>query len=248
MRLATFNMRQGGGLAHWVAVLDATNPDLLFVQESTDPRAFAPDLFDPIDLRGALWAPVGHGRWGSALFPRRARVRPVRVPGFEGWVVGGETDIAGEILFAFSVHLPPKDGSYVKAAHQVLDAIEPIVASAPVVLAGDWNLTVTANAAAAQLGSHAPGQELLARLQSGFGLRSAWDLVNSEGSVPQTLRWARNPETPYHCDGLFLPEQLANSLQGVDVLEGSPWTELSDHNPVVARFATRATDLEQESG
>jgi hypothetical protein len=49
--------------------------------------------------------------------------------------------LLGRVL-AWSVHLPPVAGSYIKAANKLLDLLEPSVGVMPMVLAGDWNVTV----------------------------------------------------------------------------------------------------------
>ena len=79
---------------------------------------------------------------------------------------------------------------------------------------------------------------LLARLADDFGVRSAWSAANPGSRLPQTLRWARDPRPPYHCDGIFLPSEWCHRITSVQVLDGSPWTELSDHNPIVADIET----------
>ena len=88
-----------------------------------------------------VWSPASNGRWGSALVTRRAIVKPTPIPGFEGWVVGGQTQTSTP-SFAFSVHLPPEKGSYIKSAHTLLDRLHPIVDGASLILGGDFNLTV----------------------------------------------------------------------------------------------------------
>ncbi len=74
---------------------------------------------------------------------------------------------------------------------------------------------------------------LFDRLESEFGLVSAWRLARPTGALPQTLRWMKEPTTPYHCDGIFLPADLAATVSFAQVLTDEPWTTLSDHNPVI---------------
>jgi endonuclease/exonuclease/phosphatase family metal-dependent hydrolase len=60
--------------------------------------------------------------------------------------------------------------------------------------------------------------------------------VDPNAPLPQTLRWARNKTTPYHCDGIFLDRRCMPFLQAASVLVDESWAELSDHNPVLAVF------------
>lgn len=233
VRVATFNMRSGGSVNHWSAILEAADPDILLVQESKDPAVLSQDLLEPLDLRGAIWQPVKHGLWGSAAFVRGHELDPVTVPGFEGWVVGGRLQFDDSVLHVYSVHLPPEAGSYVRAANSMLDALRPLVDGGSVLLAGDWNLTVSKRDPEDER-SHSAGElELLARLRDEFRLLPAWRAVHPTGPLPQTLRWMREPTTPYHCDGVFLPAAFTLGVDAVSVLAGDPWQQLSDHNPVV---------------
>ena len=141
MRLATFNMRSGGSHAHWDELLTATSPDIVLAQEARDPSSLPPDLLGIDDLQRAVWAPVSHGRWGSAILVRGGTVEARQVEQFEGWVVGGLVRTNDREFYCFSVHLPPLKSSYIAAAHAMLDRLQSVVDGAPVVLGGDWNLT-----------------------------------------------------------------------------------------------------------
>jgi endonuclease/exonuclease/phosphatase family metal-dependent hydrolase len=234
MRLATFNMRGGGTQAHWGALLDAAAPDVLFAQESKDPAAFPDQLFETVDYARAVWAPVGHGRWGSALYAPAGSIEVLDVSGYEGWVTGGTVAVGEKKIACFSVHVPEGEGTYVESAHRILDRIAPLLDGTPTVLAGDWNLTVGSRHEDEEM-SNRPGElELLDRFKSELGLVSAWPAANPEQPLPQTLRWVGNPVRPYHCDGVFVPREWQAQLREVTVLGGEPWTRLSDHNPVVA--------------
>ena len=236
MRIASFNMRSGGSVGHWSAILEAAEPDVLLVQESKDPAVLSLDLLDPLDLHGVTWQPVSHGLWGSAAFLRGHELHPVAVPGFEGWVVGGFIPFGDTVLYIYSVHLPPEARSYIRAANSMLDALGTVVDGASVLLGGDWNVTVSARDPTEERRHRAGELELLARLEREFGLRSAWRAAHPSGPLPQTLRWMREPATPYHCDGVFLPDELTVGVGEVAVLAGDPWLRLSDHNPLVVSW------------
>ncbi len=65
---------------------------------------------------------------------------------------------------------------------------------------------------------------------------NCWQAANPGIEPVQTLRWTVDPNTPYHCDGLFVPKRWQDKLVRCDVLAGDGWNQLSDHNPVVAQF------------
>jgi endonuclease/exonuclease/phosphatase family metal-dependent hydrolase len=79
---------------------------------------------------------------------------------------------------------------------------------------------------------------LLERLSNEFDLASCWQAANPDRPLAQTLRWMGNPRAPYHCDGIFVPRSWLPRLTSCRVVRGSRWTQLSDHNPVVAEFQT----------
>jgi len=68
------------------------------------------------------------------------------------------------------------------------------------------------------------------------GVQPAWATANPDAPLAQTLRWARDPERPYHCDGILLPSAWCPRIVSAHVLDGSPWTDLSDHNPVAVEL------------
>jgi hypothetical protein len=233
VRLATFNLRGGGSARHWEALRDLIAPDLCFVQESRDPARPPLDLFRPEgDLTGC-WCAVGHGRWGSGLMARGAAVAPVAVPGFEGWVAGGGVAVNGHRLHAFSVHVPQAPRTFVHSANALLDALAGLALDGPLVLAGDWNVAASRRAPGDPIRFTRGEAALLDRLERDFGLVSAWQLLNPDRPLDQTLRWTRDPLLPFHCDGIFIPAAWAGALRRAEVLQGEPWRTLSDHNPVV---------------
>ena len=145
-------------------------------------------------------------------------------------------------LHLYSVHMPPDGGSYIKAANRLLDGLLPILRGTPVLLGGDFNLTV-GRRQADEIRQNRPSElDLLERLEQEFGLLPVWGLTHPHRPLPQTLRWARDPKPPYHCDGVFLPTALTESVDHVRVLADSPWTELSDHNPVLVDWGHYTTE------
>jgi hypothetical protein len=236
VKIATFNMRGGGSLKHWAAIKEEIAPDLLFVQETKDPANFPPDLLHPSVPPSALWHPVDHGRWGSAVLCDGASLEPITIPDFAGQVVGGLLNLA-EPVYAFSVHMPQLKSSYVHVANMMLDRLAPLVDGLPLILAGDWNLSIGVRQPDEELQNEPGGLELIRRLEEDFGVRSAWSTMNPNLALPQTLRWSRDPLPPFHIDGIFIPTEWGDRLRSAEVLSGEPWTSLSDHNPVVADLA-----------
>ncbi len=247
MKLATYNMLNGGSAGHWSKILEATQADLLFAQETRDPAKFLQQTLEPLDLTNAVWEPAPHGRWGSAVFAKAAVVKPVSVPGFEGLVVGGSLTLGSAETFVFSIHLPQRKASdeasasaqaagataYVVAANHLLDSLGPIVSGAPLVLGGDWNLTIGHRHADEEM-QNRPGEvELLDRLGQEFGVVSSWPTFNAGLPLAQTLRWVADRIPAFHCDGIFVPAPWAKAIRSAEVLTGEDWTKISDHNPVV---------------
>lgn len=231
MRLVTFNMRGGGSRGHWDALL-GLDPDIALIQETRNPGGFTPSLFGGADLRGALWRAVEHGKWGSSLYVPRGTVTEIELGRFRGWVSGGLVASDGVEVFAFSVHLPPTNSSYVTSANRFLDELAPLLRGAPVILGGDWNLTISSGSGGRPLKSEEA--DLHERLATEFGLKSAWNCAHEGKALTQTLRWARSPSFVFHCDGILVPLAWTADVESVDVMNEGPWLSLSDHNPVVA--------------
>ena len=149
-------------------------------------------------------------------------------------------------ILAFSVHLPgrkkseypgtpsqPKGATaYVRAGNQLVDELGRIAQGAPVILGGDWNLTVGRHRAPDEINDRGE-VELLERLKSELGVVSAWPAFNAGAALVQTLRWKGDALASFHCDGIFVPETWAPRIRRAEVLVGPEWVKLSDHNPVV---------------
>jgi hypothetical protein len=235
LRIATLNLLRGGGRRVSVReVLRDTRADALFVQE-------APPLDE---LRVAsLWRPAGTRAWGSGLAVTRGLLEPRAVPGFDGWATAARWHRPdAPPLLLVSVHVPAGSGGYAGSFGRLLDAIGTF-ARDRIVLAGDFNVCISDRL---HTGGRARGGErrLQARLRAEFGLVSCWDALHPHGRPPQTLRWSGAPDVPYHCDGLFVPAAWCASLARCSVLASARWQRRSDHNPVVATFATRTSALD----
>lgn len=244
MRIITYNLRQRGRRDQWVGLV-AERPDLLLLQESSEPSTYA-----AADEGRWLWRKVSTARFGSALWTRSGTLHPIPVPGFEGWIamarIEGHAAHPGPFIAA-SLHAPGHLGSYVGTVGRMLDALVPLCQGCPVVLGGDFNMATGRRDAGEALVTTPAERRVLERIESELGLAGCWQSANPGQQLPQTLRWVANPETAYHCDGLFAPQTWLSRLRTCSVLSqshgavtGPTGTVMSDHNPVLAEF--RAPD------
>ena len=118
--------------------------------------------------------------------------------------------------------------------NEILDWIARYESAYDLILGGDFNLAVGVRHANETVPADPPW--LLRRLRREFNLMSCWQAVHPNRDLAQTLRWARKPATPYHCDGVFAPASWYRYLEDCQVISDANWDVLSDHNPVVATF------------
>jgi hypothetical protein len=235
MRLLTWNGRAGAASAFWPGI--ARGIDLTFLQEVREPEVDA----------AYLWRAVPGRRWGSALVARRAKLVPIPLRGYEGWVVGGivepsRTRRSAAPVFAFSVHVPSPSAkrprkSYAREATIIARRLRRIAGrDAMLLLGGDFNIAMGRREPGDPVPMSAAEHRALDAIESkAIGLTSLWQACNPGQSLSQTLRWAKSPVTPYHCDGFFVPHELVAGAV-CEVLDSPEIRRRSDHNPVVARF------------
>ena len=239
MNILTYNLRSGGkrkGETSWEKILKEFSPDLVFAQETFDPSTYlAPEKqLHPED--SIIWQETSVG-WGSAIYARKAEVTPVAVPKFEGWVVGGKIErdsyslLTDKPLFVFSVHTP-SPGPYDKKALSILDAIKKISGDNECIIAGDFNITAAIRHPSEELKSSKLSNEFITRMRKEFGLVNSWQAINPNQNLPQTLRWNRNQDAPYHCDGIFIPLSWVQHIEQCTILNSEYWIKMSDHNPI----------------
>lgn len=242
MRIVSYNLRFGGaGRGHWARVFENVAPDVFLVQESYEPIEHLPPSIHGDLHRDACWNPVEGLKWGSAVCVRKKPIVALKLPDFHGHVVGVEVDgsayplSAGRPIRFFSVHAPDR-GGYQRAVNSILDMIGLNRGNGEFVIGGDFNVTVGERGKTEPLRTSKADLAILGRLRDEFGLVSAWQAANVGRPLPQTLRWANESTTPYHCDGIFIPRQWTTRLRSCAVISGTGWNEISDHNPVVADF------------
>jgi endonuclease/exonuclease/phosphatase family metal-dependent hydrolase len=242
MRIVTYNFLRGGSLkrcGHWSRVIRHLKPDLVLAQECRPPQSSPGERFRH-DLHDAFaWQSAGSRGWGSGLFARSASLVPIAIPGYDGWVVGGEmrnSSWSVHHLLVFSVHGPAGERGYIRTMQHILDRVALLRDGADLVLGGDFNVAVGYRQSRERVGFLRGERDLLDRLTNEFNLVSCWQAANPNRPLAQTLRWMRNPSVPYHCDGIFVPSSWLPRLRSCRVVRGSRWSQLSDHNPVVADF------------
>jgi endonuclease/exonuclease/phosphatase family metal-dependent hydrolase len=237
MKIATYNLRAGGrrgNLVHWTRMIEAFAPDILLVQETRHPSHYLASDVYAANANRIHWRPARDGKWGSAIFARSGLLKPLTPPKYEGYVVAAEiagsdwSKRTGRPLRVFSLHVP---APYKRPMNEILDFIATLDDSHDLILGGDFNLAVGIRHTSEPLPTDPPW--LLRRLRREFNLMSCWQAVHPNCDLPQTLRWARNPAAPYHCDGIFVPAAWYRYLEDCRVISDPGWDVLSDHNPVV---------------
>jgi len=242
-RVVAYNFLAGGGkkrTGHWSRLVRDLQADLLLAQECRPPEDSAGERFRPGEQDHLLWTKAGTARWGSGVLARSARLEPISIPGFEGWIVGGTLYNprwkSERPLRVFSLHCPAGEHGYVRTLHEILDRLAPLTAGADVILGGDFNVAAGYRATTEKRTISPREKALLDRLAEELGLTSCWQAANPGRPLAQTLRWTANRATPYHCDGIFVSRSWLPRLAGSRVVRGSRWTRMSDHNPVIASF------------
>ena len=238
MIIATYNLRAGGrrgNRIHWQRMLAAFAPDILLMQETRHPREYLEPDFYAANAHRIHWLAARDRPWGSAIYVRSGQLCPLTLPRHAGYVVaaevtGGEwSPGTGRPCQIVSLHVP---APYKRAMGEILDLMAAVDSGQDWVLGGDFNLGVSVRHTSEPVPSDPPW--LLRRLRREFNLLNSWQTVHPNRDLAQTLRWARNPATPYHCDGIFVPAAWYRYLEDCQVIADPTWAPLSDHNPVVA--------------
>jgi len=242
MRIVAYNFLRAGSLkrcGHWSRLIRSLRPDLVLAQECRPPESSPGERFR-YDAQDVLeWRPVASRAWGSGLFARSATLVPMPIPDYDGWVVGGEirnTSWSDRALMVFSIHGPAGRRGYIATMHHILDRVASLGNGADLVLGGDFNVAVGYRQPRDGIRFLRGERDLLDRLTNELGLVSCWQAAHPNRPLAQTLRWMGNPGAPYHCDGIFVPRSWLPRLVSCRVVRGSRWSQLSDHNPVLADF------------
>lgn len=247
MRIVAYNLQFGGSnKSHWARIIEDFDPDVFLAQESFEPIQHLPPLIHGERHRDAHWMPMDRLKWGSAVCVKGKAARPLELPDFRGHVVGVDVDglafaiSDGRPLRIFSVHAPDR-GGYQRAVNSILTMIGDNRGDGDVVIGGDFNLTVGERLETEELQTSKTDLAILARPRDEFGLVSAWQAANGGVALAQTLRWGNDMRTPYHCDGIFIPQRWTKRLRSCSVISGPEWNNLSDHNPVMVDLGAQSS-------
>lgn len=239
MKLVSYNMHFGGNKSRgnpWKQLMQEFSPDIVFAQETFHPdRYFSPDELGQFEK--LVWAGVPNREWGSAIVSRNHHLEPISLPGFDGWVVGARvSDLVIEGVqrsaMLFCIHAP-SPGPYEPAVNRILDEIAKVWDKSPLIVAGDFNVTTAIRQPSEALRNSQGEIRLQKRLKEEFGLVNAWQRLHPNRDLPQTLRWTKDQQAPYHCDAIFLSHDHLSHLLSANIEGSEKWTGLSDHNPVV---------------
>jgi endonuclease/exonuclease/phosphatase family metal-dependent hydrolase len=200
-------------------------------------------LLDETDWQShAVWSPVNN-TWGSAVYVKAEVPRQLELPHYRGWVVGVEISGADWLPSAakpvriFSLHAPTGQGGYAPVVNSILDMIATQRNGCDIVIGGDFNLSVSERHPSEERKNKTCNLAIQARLRNELGLINCWQTMHPDTPLAQTLRWEKNREPAFHCDGIFVPASWSARLKSCEVLSGPEWDEVSDHNPVLAEFA-----------
>ena len=136
----------------------------------------------------------------------------------------------------FSLHAPTGHGDYHKVVGKILDMLWDCRDGCEIVIGGDFNHDVSQRHPSEILTTEKPILAIQERLRDDFGLINCWQTMHPNMPLAQTLRWDKDREPAFHCDGIFVPASWASRLVSCEVLSGEKWVRLSDHNPVVAEI------------
>lgn len=243
MKLVAYNLRFGGKHCVWNEIIERFDPELLFVQESFAPEWHLPPLLHGERHKRAVWDRVegenGLLKWGSGVYSKTYFPVPLSVLAEKGWITAAEfedfafLDTAPQRLRTISLHAATrKPRNYAAEVDAALDRLLAFRDDCELVIAGDFNLTVSPRHSSEEQPLESAEVKIQARLRDEFGLVNCWERCNPNQPLVQTLRDHRQT----HCDGIFVPVRWAERLRSCTILIGESWRTLSDHYPVVAEF------------
>lgn len=239
MNIVTYNLRFGGknsNTNHWGKVMEEFSPDLFFAQETNEPSTYFTTNHQKTPQSSIVWQPTSSG-WGSSIFSSNKKLIPIKIPSFEGWVVGAKIENFstpdGQVkpLFIFSVHTP-SPGDYEKKSLSILNKIKEISKDHDLIIAGDFNITTAIRHPSEELKNTTKELEFITQMRKEFGLVNCWQAINPNRDLPQTLRWSGKQDAPYHCDGIFIPLSWVKHIEQCTILNTDNWLKMSDHYPI----------------
>ncbi|NTU66089.1 MAG: hypothetical protein HGB05_22465 [Chloroflexi bacterium] len=256
LKLATHNLYKGGpeDYSAWARDLAALYPDILLLQESSEPACFLGKLSPErhAQVQSAIWAQAKTetmtNYWGSAIFLKQGSSIELPLPAeLRGWVVGAEMrDLAWHPaspvpLHVFSIHAPTRvSRDFEGEINAILNVIAPLAMGHSVIIGGDFNITISARHPLEERKNTLGEEAIHRRLRDEFGLINCWQTLHPDEILPQTYRYRFNDDPqPFHLDGLFVPAAWRPFLKSCEVYNSTDWRGAtnSDHFPIMVTFA-----------
>lgn len=251
MRIVTYNMLKGGrgDYSTLHRVIDRLQPDFLFAQEACSPATYHsknPQFREAQYVDKMVWGKAGNNYWGSLVYAREAAIISCRLPNtsLNGWVQGADivqhdySSTASRPLRMFSIHNPkPKGSNYYREINHILDNIRSLTSGHDVIIAGDFNITISKRSTLEAQENTAEENALIVRLQNEFQFINCWQECNPNQHLAQTFHGNRSSSRVHHIDGIFVPHTWKHLLSKCEIISPPEhiWAE-GDHYPVVADF------------
>lgn len=222
MNILSWNLCQGSATPHLEPLVSEHQIDLAFVQEGGAPANWS----------GAYLGSLIQDRtFGSWLLARTGSLTLLPDFGYHGWLTGGVWSGPYGDIACFSLHSPStKPSRYVQHCVDMVAHINSEVGpTLPLIIGGDFNFRSLGRRAAGESVQTTTEELTALKDWEALGLSVAWQTANPDRPLPQTLRWSRNRQTPYHCDG-FLTRNV--SITSCTVIDTTAIEHRSDHDPV----------------
>lgn len=259
MRIATYNFNQGGPEDYQAPfrVLKDLQPDILCAQELCNPDVYVQKTGKSWIEQGyinPIWHPVfSHRRWGSAIFLRTGTVKEVPIinPKLQGWLVGVEIPPEHPLslfhapILLFSLHIPSKktNNYYIWQAQEVLEYIFQHHKSDKIILAGDFNIEISARHPSENGNLDLLEQEIREYIRQNLNLVNSWQLLHPNQSLPSTYIGRGNGT---HIDAILINAEIQRYLKTCTIItrEQYQWKN-ADHCAIVAEFSTEIKHFKQ---
>ncbi len=230
LRILTWNLFKNRGATNLSQLVSEYRPDIALFQESKS-VSFGDQSFTEMPP---------NMQFGNTVIVLGGSIERIPIREWTGCITGGELKHKKlsnkHRVFVFNVHLRkghPYPNSYPKSAQQSFAAIHAVVPrDSKLIIGGDFNFYSLHPIVANTLVNRPAGESRVLDEIGRLGLISCWSDCHPNLEAQQTLRLATQPQTPFHCDGIFVPRAWSGSIECAIV--DSNLVKISDHNPVVA--------------
>jgi len=223
LRLVTWNCYRGECRRRSVA-LDGLAPDIVILQECGAPKAPQDDKcvwFGNSSIQGV--SVLTRGDWAVRPGDLDPHVTDSAYP----FRVSGALDF--NVLGVWTQRNP----THARALNNALDHYHHFLLERPSIVVGDFNDHPRWDSKDSRVNY----STLAARLQSEFGLVSAFHAHRPGVEEPATLYWQWREDQPYHIDYCFVPEQWAPHITQVQIGSYDEWAAAkSDHRPLLVEI------------